>query len=197
MVLDQWATVSQGVTPSRVQTMPGSDTIRFSFYTMKEMNESLGMEYHGNTEKLQEIHVSSDKANGLPVSKENMVLINLTGHRAVAIRPEHTGKLITSNFAIIEPNKELHSLYLEWYVNEHPACRKQLRVATQGTVVAALSIQMLRSLEIEIPSIMVQEMISNIYALFHRKKHLINERLHLEEQLIKQVLLGFNKEEIK
>ena len=49
-----------------------------------------------------------------------MVLVNLTGHRAVYVRPEHIGRLVPSNFAIIEPKGNVNTTYLEWYLNEHP-----------------------------------------------------------------------------
>jgi restriction endonuclease S subunit len=164
---------------------------------MKEMNESLGVEYHGSMEKLQELNVLKSKAKNLPITREGMVLVNLTGHRAVSIRPEHTGRLIPSNFAIIEPKKNLDGVYLEWFLNEHPYCRKQLRIATQGTIVAALSIQMLRSLQIELPSLSQQQAIGGINRILDRKKRLVSERLQLEEQLIKHLSLRYLKEEIK
>ncbi|MGW7163312.1 hypothetical protein [Paenibacillus taichungensis] len=195
MLLEQCGIVSQGVIPSRVQTLPSSDSISLSLFTMKEMNESLGIEYHGSTDRIQEVHVLKSKLEDLPLAKEGMVLINLTAHRAVAIRSEYVGKLITSNFAIINPNKYLHALYLEWYFNEHPNCRKQLRIAMQGTIVAALSIQMLRALPIELPSMNKQQLISSVYRDLYRKKRLVLERVQLEEQLMQLFLLRYIQEE--
>jgi len=164
---------------------------------MKEMNESLGIEYHGSIDKLQEIHVLQEKGKNLPITREGMVLVNLTGHRAVSVRTEHTGKLVPSNFAIIEPKKNLDATYLEWYLNEHPFCRKQLQISTQGTTVAALSIQMLRFLQVELPSMNQQQTIGNMNRILDRKKRLVNERVQLEGQLVKYLSLGYLKEEKK
>ncbi|MGG2059671.1 hypothetical protein [Priestia megaterium] len=197
MILEYCSTVSQGVVISRVQQPFGSGNTEYSLYSMKEMNESLGREYHGNTEKLQKIHVSSEKAAALPVTKEGMVLVNLTAHRAVAIQPEHIGKLIPSNFAIIEPKENLHTLYFEWYFNEHPSCRKQLRIATQGSIISALSIQMLRSLDIDLPKKNKQRAIGMINHLIRQKKGLLNEKIDLEATLTKHKLLSLPKGEIK
>ncbi|KAB2400091.1 MULTISPECIES: hypothetical protein [Bacillus cereus group] len=168
-----------------------------SIYTMKEMNESLGVEYHGRIEKLQEVHVLKEKVSDLPITRENMVLVNLTGHRAVYVRPEHIGRLVPSNFAIIEPKGNVNTTYLEWYLNEHPFCRKQLRIATQGTTVAALSIQMLRSLQLKLPTIDQQKAIGSMNQILDRKKRLVSERLQLEEQLVKHLSLSYFQEENK
>ncbi|MDQ0086730.1 restriction endonuclease S subunit [Paenibacillus anaericanus] len=183
MLLDQCAVVSQGANLSRVQILPSSDSVRLSLYTMKEMNES------SNSEKTQEIDVLKEKLTGLPIAIEGMVVMNLIAHRASTIHNNHTGKLIPSNFAIIELNEMVDSAYMEWYINEHPNCLKQLRIATQGSSVAALSIQMLRTLEIELPSLSQQRLIGSIYRSLHLKKRLLNERIELEQTLVEHILL--------
>jgi len=194
LLLENCAAVSQGVILSRIQTLPGTDAMNIPLYTMKEFNESLGLSYHGRTEKLQEVHVPKEKVGELPVTKEGMILINLTAHKAVAVRPEHMGKIITSNFVFISPRANLDPLYFEWFFNEHPSCHKQLRVATQGSIVSALSIQMLRGLELKLPILKEQEMMGKIYRLTYDKKRLTFERLQLEEQLTNYLLLSYLKE---
>lgn len=195
MILDDIAKVSQGAILSRIQTLSSADSLAVSIYSMKEMNESLGIYYRGSTEKLQEIHVTRSKMTQLPLSQEGMVLINLTAHRAVAVLPEHVGKLVTSNFAIVIPNSKLDPLYLEWYFNEHPQCLRQLRIFTQGSSVSALSIQMLRSLDLILPSIQEQATMGKINHALYKKKRLLTEQLLLEEQMINQRLLQYLREE--
>ncbi|WP_280166639.1 hypothetical protein [Priestia aryabhattai] len=197
MLLGHCTKVSQGAIISRIKEHPLSDTVKLSLYTMKEMNDSLGLEYHGNSEKLQEVHVLKLKAKDLPITQVGMVLVNLTAQRAVSVRSEHIGRLVPSNFAIVEPKNCLDLAYLEWYFNKHPFCRKQLRIATQGTIVSALSIQMLRNIEIELPSIRKQQNIGNMNRLIEQKRQLVSEKLKLEEHLVKYLSLGYLKEEIK
>lgn len=197
LLIKNCATVSQGVVLSRVLTLPSSNAIEISLYTMKEMNDSLGVEYHGSVEKLKEVLILKEKAKDLPITRVGMVLVNLTGHRAVSVRPEHIGRLIPSNFAIIEPRDNINPTYLEWYFNEHPSCRKQLRIATQGSIVPALSIQMLRAIRIELPTIRQQQTISNMNRILDQKKRLVYERLDLEEQLVKELTLRYIKEDPK
>lgn len=194
MNLEQCASVVQGAFLSRIQTSPSVDSVKLPVYTMKEMNEWLSPD-PSSSEIQQDVHVSKGRLGSLPLAKEGLVLISLTGQRAVALQQEHFGKLIPSNFAIIEPTSELHSDYLEWFINEHPDCRKQLKIATQGSSIAALSIQMLRTLKIAMPPIDEQVKIGSIHRLIHRKNRLLQERITWEQQYIKQRLMDYLKEE--
>ncbi|WP_024982784.1 restriction endonuclease subunit S [Brevibacillus borstelensis] len=193
MILEQCASVVQGAFLSRIQTSPSLEAVKLPVYTLKEMNEWLSPD-PTSSEYQQDIHVAKDRLGSLPLTKEGLVLISLTGQRAVALQQEHVGKLIPSNFAIIEPSGELHPDYLEWFINEHPDCRKQLKIATQGSSVTALSIQMLRTLDIILPPMDVQMKIGSIHRLLHRKNRLLQERMVWEQQYIKQLLMGYLKE---
>lgn len=196
MNLEQCATVVQGVFLSRIQTSPSSEAVRLPLYTMKEMNEWLSPVPASveNQQDISDVHVDQERLGSLPLAKEGLVLISLNGQRAVALQREHIGKLIPSNFAIIEPTSELNSDYLEWFINEHPDCRKQLKVATQGSSIAALSIQMLRTLEVILPPMDDQVRIGSVHRLLHRKNRLLQERIVWEQQYIKQILMGYLKE---
>lgn len=202
MNLEQCASVSQGAFLSRVQTIPLSEEEKlilhkFSLYSMKEMNEWLSSDPNVMPDNSQDVYVSKDRLGSLPIAKEGWVLISLTGQRAVALQQEHVGKLIPSNFAIIEPSGVLHPNYLEWFINEHPDCRKQLKLATQGSSVAALSIQMLRTLEIFLPPKEDQVKVGSVHRLLHRKNCLLQERIVLEHQYARQIIIGYTKEELK
>lgn len=193
--LEQCASVVQGAFLSRIQTSPSLEAVKLPVYTMKEMNEWLSPD-PTSVDNQQDVHVDQDRLGSLPLAKEGLVLISLTGQRAVALQQEHVGKLIPSNFAIIEPTSELHPDYLEWFINEHPDCRKQLKIATQGSSIAALSIQMLRTLEIILPPMDDQVKIGSVHRLLHRKNRLLQERIVWEQQYIKQILMGYLKEEV-
>ncbi|WP_120463193.1 hypothetical protein [Paenibacillus aceti] len=195
--LEQCATVVQGAFLSRIQTSPSLEAVKLPVYTMKEMNEWLSPDPTSSVENHQDVHVDQDRLGSLPLAREGLVLISLTGQRAVALQQEHVGKLIPSNFAIIEPTSELHPDYLEWFINDHPDCRKQLKIATQGSSIAALSIQMLRALEIILPPMDDQVKIGSVHRLLHRKNRLHQERIVWEQQYIKQLLIGYLKEEVK
>ncbi|KKB42087.1 restriction endonuclease subunit S [Bacillus thermotolerans] len=189
MILSDWASISHGATLSRIECRSFDDSVQLPLYTMKTMHDCLGIQTSNDSAEEQIVQVERRKASDLPVSNERMVLMNLTSHQAAAIQSEHAGKVITSNFAIIEPSHFLDPMYLEWYLNEHPDCKKQLLIATQGSRIAALSIKLLRSLPIQLPSIETQRRIGCTYKLMQRKKKLINKRLYLEEKVMKQLAL--------
>lgn len=197
MNLEKYALVTQGAFLARVQTLPSPESVKLPLYTMREMNEWLSPESNAMTDVSQEVFVSKDRLETLPIAKEGWVLISLTGQKAVAMQKEHVGKLIPSNFAIIEPSEQLLPDYLEWFINEHPDSKKQLRIATQGSTISALSIQMLRTLEINLPPMNVQVKIGNIHRLLHRKNRLLQEKLMLEHQYAKHIMMGYLKEELK
>lgn len=195
LILSDCATVSQGSILSRIKTVESSESISMSLYTSREMNESLGIPYRGNTEKSQDLFINRDRLDKVTTTKKGMALINLTSHQAVAVREEHLDKIVTSNFAIIEPTKKLDPLYFEWYFNENPICRKHLRAMMQGSSVTAISIQRLRSLSLELPSMQDQQIIGNIFKNLYKKKQLLNEQLLLEEQLINYKILDYLQED--
>ena len=65
----------------------------------------------------------------------------------------------------------------------------------QGSIIRALSVQMLRELTIEIPPLSVQQKLGSIYQLKSQRRKLINEKQKLEELLMNQVMIQYLKEE--
>lgn len=195
LLLGQLAYVSQGITLSRIQPTNPTMSERFSLFTMKEMNESLGFQISSREEE-QFAEVDKQKQNQIVLTAENMVLINLIARKAVVVTNQHVGKVIPSNFAIVEVDTtKLNPYYFAWYFNEHPICQRQLRIATQGSIVSALSIQMLRKLKVILPTREQQQRIGRMYQLQIRKKLLMTQRQQLEEMIIKQIMLNAIQED--
>ena len=188
--LQDVATVTQGAFLSRVETNPenkGAQVV--NLYTMKEMNESLGLDYRGDNDRVTAIPIEVARLSKLKLASEKMVVVNLISNKAVAIQKEHTGLLIPSNFVVIEWKEHFSPLYFEWYFNEHPTCRKQLLIARQGTSISALSIQMLRELEIVMPPVDKQELIGKMYKGLKKKQALQMEYKQLEEQFMNYTII--------
>ena len=67
----------------------------------------------------------------------------------------------------------------------------------QGAMgIKALSVQMLRELEIELPSIEIQRKLGKIYELRRRKEKALYEKNALEKDLYKQIMINKLKEVI-
>jgi restriction endonuclease S subunit len=188
--------VSHGVTLSRVEAKPGEKSEVYKLFTMQDLSKETGQ--YGLKVEIQEVTVNIEKFDKRLLSKEKMVLIGLTSYKAIVINNEHRDKIIPSNFAIVELDFNLvDPFYFAWCFNEHPEIEKSLQVAMQGTIIKALSIQMLREIEMPIPSLDVQKNIGKIYELKKRKEKAIFEKNVLEEKLYKHLLVKKLKEDIQ
>ncbi|MBP2032734.1 restriction endonuclease S subunit [Clostridium algifaecis] len=196
MKIDAMGKVIHGATLSRIEAKVDEEFYIYPIFTMQDLSRETGQ--YGIKEEIQEVNISKNKFQKNFLSQINMVVIGLTSYKAIVIGENHKGKLITSNFAIIEFNQnEIDSFYFTWYFNEHPKVERQLRVAMQGSIIRALSIQMLRELEIAVPPLDIQKKIGRVYHLKKRKEKLLFERNILEDTLYKQLMVNKLKEDIK
>lgn len=180
--------VIHGVTLSRVEPKALEEKQTYFLFTIQELNEEVSKFTQDISEK--EIEVSKERFDKIYLAKENMVIIGLNSFKAIAVSEKQIGKVIPSNFAFIELDfNKVDPSYFSWYFNEHPYIEKQLQIAMQGTVLRALSVQMLRELEIILPPIDVQRKIGKIYILQKKKQRLLYEKSILEEQLYKEIII--------
>lgn len=188
--------VVHGVTLSRIEPKALEESEIYKLFTIQELNEEISM-FLGKTED-KVIEVSKERFDSLYLAKDNMVIIGLTSFKAIAVTDKQIGKVISSNFAFIELDvNKIDPAYFSWYFNDHPNIEKQLQIAMQGTIIRALSVQMLRELEIILPSLDVQKAIGKVYTLKKKKEKLIYEKNVLEEQLYNAIILKKLKEENK
>ena len=194
MKLEQLGKVNHGLTISRITAKPNESQEEIPLFTMQDLNIELGS-YDLKTEG-KTVSVSKDNFDKDLLSKENMVVVGLTVHKAYKIQKHHIGKIIPSNFAYITLDKsKIDSNYFTWYFNEHPNVKRQLQIATQGSMgIMALSVQMLRELEIDLPDIETQRKIGKIYELRHKKEKALYEKNLLEKDFYKQILINKLKE---
>ncbi len=73
---------------------------------------------------------------------------------------------------------------------------KQLTLAMQGSIIRALSVQMLRELKIEVPPLALQQKLGSIYRLKSQRQKLITEKQKLEEKVMNHLMIQYLKEEI-
>lgn len=196
MKIDNLGKVTHGVTLSRVEGKPGDDKEEFQLFTMQDLSRETG-QYNQVVEN-QEVEVSKDKFDKDTLSKENLVVIGLTSYKAMVIEKNHSNKIIPSNFAIVELNLErVDPYYFTWCFNEHPEIQKQLKVAMQGSIIRALSIQMLREFIMPLPSLEVQKSIGKVYELKRKRDKFLFQKNILEEKLYNHMLVKKLKEDIK
>lgn len=180
--------VIHGVTLSRIEPKTLEESETYKLFTIQELNEEISM-FPSKTED-KEIEVSKERFDSMYLAKDNMVIIGLTSFKSIVVTQKQIGKVIPSNFVFIELDKnKVNPAYFSWYFNEHSNIEKQLQIAMQGTIIRALSVQMLRELEIILPPLDVQKAVGKVYVLKKRKEKLIYEKNILEEQLYNAIIL--------
>ena len=196
MKLEKLGKVNHGLTTSRITAKPDEQQEEIPLFTIQDLNIEMGsydLKSEGKT-----ITVSKNNFDKNLLSRENAIVVGLTVHRACVIEKHHVGKIIPSNFAYIYLDEsKIDSNYFTWYFNEHPNIKRQLQIAMQGAMgIKALSVQMLRELEIELPSIEIQRKLGKIYELRRRKEKALYEKNALEKDLYKQIMINKLKEVI-
>ena len=193
MKLEKIGKLSIGWTLSRIEAKPGEDFQEFELFTMQELSKETGN--HDVNIQSQFIKVAEKRLKDLTLSKQGMIVIGLTSYKALVITKAYENRVIPSNFAYLQCDEGIDPNYVAWYFNEHPQIQKQLTLAMQGSIIRALSVQMLRELTIEIPPLSVQQKLGSIYQLKSQRRKLINEKQKLEELLMNQVMIQYLKEE--
>lgn len=193
MKLEKIGKLSIGWTLSRIEAKPGEEFQEFELFTMQELSKETGN--HDVNIQSQFIKVAEKRLKDLTLSKQGMIVIGLTSYKAFVITKAYENRVIPSNFAYLQCDEGIDADYVAWYFNEHPQIQKQLTLATQGSIIRALSVQMLRELTIEIPTLSVQQKLGSIYQLKNQRQKLINEKQKLEELLMNQVMIQYLKEE--
>jgi hypothetical protein len=193
--IDNIGSVTHGATLARIEAKSYDDFYTYPIFTMQDLSRETGQ--HSTKEEIQKANICKNKFDLSYLSKINKVVIGLTSYKAMVINEAHSNKLITSNFAVIEfDESKIDPFYFTWYFNEHHEIQKQLAIAMQGTIIRALSIQMLRELEVPLPQLDVQMKIGKVYKLRKRKEKLLFERNILENQFYNQLMINKLKEEI-
>lgn len=196
MKIDAIGKVIHGATLSRIEAKADEEFNTYTVLTLQDLSRETGQ--YSIKEEMQKANICKNKFDSNYISKVNTVVIGLTSYKAIVISETHKNKLITSNSAIIDFDEEkIDPFYFTWYFNEHSEIKKQLTVAMQGSIVRALSVQMLRELEVPIPPLDVQRKIGKIYKLRKTKGKLLFERNILENELYNQLMINKLKEEIK
>ena len=194
MKLEELGKLSIGLTLSRIEAKPGEAFQGFELFTMQELSKETG----NNDVKVQSqfIKVSEKRLKDLTLSKQGMVVIGLTSYKAFVITKAYENRVIPSNFAYLQCDEGIDPDYVAWYFNEHPQIQKQLTLAMQGSIIRALSVQMLRELKIEVPPLALQQKLGSIYQLKSQRQKLLIEKRKLEEKVMNHLMIQYLKEEI-
>lgn len=181
MKLEEIANISQGIPLNRIRIKKGMKTRKEHVYSFEKESEML-------------IPLDIDETQQkIPLAKEDMIVLNLTSYNAKKIEKESIGKIIPSNYIIIEiKNKNIVDPdYLEWYIDKSQSFARELHKIKQGSIVLSIPINELRSIRLKLPSIDFQRKLGKVSKLNKKREELYRER----KELIEKLLITVNEEE--
>jgi hypothetical protein len=117
------------------------------------------------------------------------VLFLSRGHRlsAVAVEEDTDGDIIVPNyFYILRPKPSIVPAYLAWFINSAKS-QEQLRLVHKGTHMPIVAKSDFMQLQIDLPSLDVQQRIVAVDGLARREQRLLLELLDTKKTLINQV----------
>jgi hypothetical protein len=187
--------ISHGTILSRIRDPLKLDENARLMLTMQDLSYYSGIHLDKPQKTFQKIN--PENLDKCLFGKKNDVVIGLTVNKAMVIEDEFDQALIPSNFALITiESNDIDPFYLMWYFNESADYRKYAVQINQGSYnVKSVSINELRDLDINFPSIENQIRIGNIYKAILKREKLIK----IKNDYIISLLKGIDnqKKEIK
>lgn len=175
------AKVYQGITLSRIKNID-VETEKHLIYSFLDEEENY-----------IQIPIDNQSKSQIPITRKDMILLNLTSHRASIIEEDEEGMVVPSTFMVLIPNGRVMPEYLEWYINESTDFKRNIELIKQGSIIQIIPIQQFKEMDINIASLHLQEKIGNMSKLIKKNKRLVEEK----EELLKEVLKHINQEDIK
>lgn len=184
------ANILTGIVVKRKQADLSDDTIKkYNILTLKSFDYD-GLLNIDELDSFDSIEMIDDKY----ITKKGDVIIRLSyPNTAISIKNE-IGLLIPSLFAVIRLiSKSILPEYLSLYLNSD-AMRKFYSINSVGSVVKIVKTSALRDIELDVPEIMRQKKVIELYDLMIKEKRLYedlkNEKTKYNNEIIKKLLSG-------
>lgn len=174
MRLEEVASISQGIPLNRIRIKKNMDTRKEDVYSFEKESQIL-------------VPLNIEEAEQhIPLAEEDMILLNLTSYRAKKILKEDIGKIVPSNYIIIEiRNKNIvNPDYLEWYMDKSQNFARELHKIKQGSTILSIPINEFRKIKLRLPDIQFQRKVGKINELNRKREELYKEKKELIEKLL-------------
>ncbi len=190
MKLSQIAQFTQGAFTNRLEKHASHiETTNVKMLSLKQFNETLGLNYRISNEKSTEITVPKQKLIPQLLTDTTSLILHTHTQKVALLPVKYSGLLLTNNFIKIELLDDIDTSFFEWYFNEHPSVQKQLSVLSEGTFFSTLKLSHLKELEIDLPTIQKQVAIGKIAQLKKVKGSLMAEKRELQQIYLQQKLI--------
>lgn len=188
--LSEIAEIIQGNILTRLKSTSCSDTtIELDAISMQELSYIVGQS--DTLENIFKVKILKDKESSCVLTKPKDIVIGLSSRKAFVIDEAHSNKLLLSNFALIRirDSNLLDPYYFCWLFNEDLRIQKYIGKKTQGSAnVMVLSINNVKDIELDLPSIEKQRLIGEIYEL-GRQRDRISKTILKKTSLVRNYLL--------
>ena len=197
--LSEIADIIQGNILTRIKPSSQFDEIvEFDSISMQELSYIVGQsDILENTTKVK---VVKSKESSCVLTKQKDIVVGLSSRKAFVIDETRSNNLLLSNFALIRiRNKNiLDPHYFCWLINEDLQFQKYIDQKMQGSAnVVILSINNVKNIEIDLPSIDKQRLIGKIYELGRKRDRLSKTILKKTSLVRNYLLMNFNSKEEK
>lgn len=193
--LSDYAVITQGAFINRIETSKLNEgSVQVQLLTLKEFNETLGLDYRISKDKDHSVFVKREKITPELKTDTNSLVMHTLSQKVALLPKKYSGLVLTNNFVKITFKDRVDLHFIEWLINEHPTIQKQIVLFSQGSIISSLKLSNIKDIELVLPSYEKQLILGKIAVLKRKKEQLLKEKNKLEQQLIHQKLVNFTKQ---
>lgn len=187
--------VTQGAFINRIETSKlNENSVQVQLLTLKEFNETLGLDYRISKDKDYSVFVKREKLTPELKTDTNSLVMHTFSQKVALLPEKYSGLMLTNNFVKITFKSQVDLYFIEWLINEHPTVQKQIALFSQGSIISSLKLTDIKDIELVLPSYKKQQTLGEIALLKRKKRQLLKEKIELEQQLLHQKLVNCTKQ---
>lgn len=192
--LSEIAEITQGNILTRIKPSSQFDEIvEFDSISMQELSYIVGQsDILENTNKVK---ILKGKESSCVLTQQKDIVVGLSSRKAFVVDETRSNNLLLSNFALIRiiDYNVLDPHYFCWLFNENLQFQKYIDQKMQGSAnVMILSINNVKDIELDLPSIEKQKLIGEIYELGRQRDRLSKTILKKTSLARNYLLTDFN-----
>lgn len=183
MKLEDIVAVKVGVNISRLKEEEYQSLDAYSYDDLTEDLNGLFLD--------SKVRIESDNAINKTnhLSQPGELIFSFVSSKAGIVSGKNKGKLINQNFAkLIIEHEQLDHCYLCYILNESHEIKRQMAISMQGSTVRKLTPITLKELELNLPSIELQQTIGKAYLSIKKRHALAKKQAEVEEKLYLEIL---------
>lgn len=153
--------LSSGTPQFRISESADAAAPIYYFYAQSDLEDDLkGLIAPGAQSVRRQIRTF----DAVCTASEGEVVFSLLSGTAAIVGTAHQGYVLTQNYVVLSPSKDLDPRYLVYLLNESRWVRRQLRQGQQGSITMKYTIKQLNTLGLPpLPSLEKQGVVGELY----------------------------------